>query len=137
MHREDWTIRAQASNDDRNEITDCVTGIIFLGTPFRGSDAQSYAKTIGKILSLVGQGNSKIYEVIAPQSQALKDQLHDFVRIVIRQAIPICCFFELHKSNLSRIVKSPLGYRVRIRPLFLTNVCSVIWHLQVKEGRHY
>ena len=125
-HREDLTVRAQASNDDRKEITDCITdcitGIIFLGTPFRGSAAQSYAKTIGNILSVLGQGNSSIYDVIALQSQALKDQLNDFVRIVNRQAIPVFCFFEQHKANLSRILRNPIKHYVSMRTLLLTNV---------------
>ena len=111
-------IGVQASSDDRRGITDCITGIIFLGTPFRGSDAQSYAKTIGNILSVLGQGNSKIYEVIAPQFQTLKDQLNDFVRIVNRQAIPIFCFFEQHKSNLSKILKNPIRHYVSNRSCF-------------------
>lgn len=116
-HREDWAIGEQASDGNRKEITDCITGIVFLGTPFRGSGAQSYAKTIGNILSVLGQGNSKIYDVIAPHSQVLKDQLNDFVRIVNRQAIPTFCFFELHKSNLSKIIKVPIEHHVSIIPL--------------------
>ena len=135
-HREDWAVSVQSSNDDRKDFTDCITGIIFLGTPFRGSAAQSYAKTIGNILSVVGQGNSKIYEVISLQSQALKDQLNDFVRIVNRQAIPIFCFFEQHKANLSRILKSPMKHNVSMKPLLSTNVSSVVWNLQIKKTRH-
>ena len=134
-HREDWAIGVQASNDHRKEITDCITGIVFLGTPFRGSAAQSYAKTIGNILSLLGQGNSKIYDAIALQSQALKDQLNDFVRIVNRQAIPIFCFFEQHRSNLSRIVKSPIKYYVSIRSCYSSTLVP-FFGIQVEDRRH-
>ena len=132
-HREDWTVRASDSNDNHKDITDCITGIIFLGTPFRGSDSQSYARTIGTILSVLGKANAKIYDVIAPNSQALKDQLNDFVRIVNRQSMPIFCFFEQHKANLSRILGTSLAHYVSIRPLLLINVSPVVWHLQVKK----
>ncbi|KAL9138621.1 MAG: hypothetical protein Q9175_000130 [Cornicularia normoerica] len=89
-HREDWAIGEQASDGNRKEITDCITGIVFLGTPFRG------------------QGNSKIYDVIAPHSQVLKDQLNDFELIVNEDQATIDGFsklglaanhFDMHKYS--------------------------------------
>ena len=130
-------VTAPASNDNHKEITDCITGIIFLGTPFRGSDSQSYAKTIGNILSVLGQANAKIYDVIAPNSQALKDQLHDFVRIVNRQAIPIYCYFEQHKANLSKILGNPIAHYVSTRPLLLIKFLPLFGIFKLKKTDVY
>ena len=51
--------------------------------------------------------------MVSPHSQALKDQLNDFVRIINRQHIPSFCFFEKQKSDVGRIIKSPLVRLVR------------------------
>ena len=91
---------------ESRDIVDCIAGILFLGTPFRGSKAQTYAKIIGSIFSYMERGNAKIYDLTEPKSQEQRDQLNNFVRIVNRQAIPICCFYEKHKSDLARIIKA-------------------------------
>ena len=112
MHREDWIVTSRSSNQEAKDIVDCIAGIIFLGTPFRGSKAQSYAKLIGNIMSHFNRGNSKIYELTDAKSQEQKDQLNNFVRVINRQAIPICCFYEQHKSELSRVLmKAPTSIK--------------------------
>ena len=112
-HREDWTVVTQGTQDQGKDIVDCVAGIIFLGTPFKASEAQSYAKIIGNILSLVDRGSSAIYETTP---QALREQRRDFVRIVNRQHIPLCCFFEQHRSNIGRVLGSPIRHYVSLPP---------------------
>ena len=104
-HREDWTVVTQGTQDQGKDIVDCVAGVIFLGTPFGASEAQSYAKIIENILSLVDRGSLTIYETTP---QALREQRRDFVRIFNRQHIPFCCFFEQHKSNIGRVLGSPI-----------------------------
>ena len=112
-HREDWIFATQATQDQGKDIVDCVAGIVFLGTPFRASEAQSYAKTIGNILALAGRGSSAIYETTP---QALREQRRDFVRIVNRQHIPLCCFYEQHKSDILRVLRSPFKFSVSVAP---------------------
>lgn len=89
-----------------------MMGIVFLGTPFRGSGAHNYAETVGKLLSLVDYGNAEIYNMVSPSSHYLKDQLDDFVYIVKQNFIPIFCFYEQHKSNINRYAKMPLTKHV-------------------------
>ena len=112
-HREDWIVATQATQDQVKDIVDCIAGIIFLGTPFRASESQSYARTIGNILSLAGRGSSAIYETTP---QALREQRRDFVRIVNRQHIPLCCFYEQHKSDIGRVLRSPIKLPVSEAP---------------------
>ena len=113
LFREDWKVQTESSDRHAGDLIHCISGIIFLGTPFRGSEAQKYADIIGNILSGLGLGNSKVYEMVSPHSQALKDQLNDFVRIINHQGIPTFCFFEKQKSDVGRIIKSPLSRSVR------------------------
>ena len=57
-------------------------------------------------MSHFDRGNAKIYDLTEPKSQEQRDQLNNFVRIVNRQAIPIFCFYETHKSDLVRIIRA-------------------------------
>ena len=108
LHSQDWTVVPRSSTQDARDMVHCIAGIVFLGTPFRGSKAQTYAKIIGTIMShLNDRGNSKIYDLTDAKSQEQKDQLHNFVHIAFHQAIPICCFYEQHKSDLTRILRAP------------------------------
>ena len=110
-HREDWTVVTQGTQDQGKDIVDCVAGVIFIGTPLGASEAQSYAKIIENILSLVDRGSLTIYETTP---QALRVQRRDFVCIFNCQHIPLCCFFEQHKSNIGRVLGSPIRHYVSL-----------------------
>ena len=68
------------------------------------TDLYTSAKMIGTIMSHFDRGNSKIYDLTDAKSQEQRDQLNNFVRIINRQAIPIFCFYETHKSDLIKII---------------------------------
>ena len=70
------------------------------------ADLKTSAKMIGTIMSHFDRGNAKIYELTDAKSQEQRDQHNNFVRIINRQAIPIFCFYETHKSDLVRIIRA-------------------------------
>ena len=69
------------------------------------TDLNTSAKMIGTIMSHFDRGNAKIYDLTDAKSQEQRDQLNNFVRIINRQAIPILCLYETHKSDLARIIR--------------------------------
>ena len=108
-----WSVPSLKADDHSKSVLDCVAGMLFLGTPFTTSKAQTYAKLIGNILAFIGKGNSEIYDM---RPHELKDLRHWFVRIVNEQAIPVFFFFEQEKSNIGRIIDSPISHNVRTTP---------------------
>ena len=108
-----WFVLSINADDYRKSVLDCVAGILFLGTPFTASKAQTYAKLIGNTMAFFGKGNSQIYDMSAHELSELR---HWFVRIVNEQSIPVFFFFEREKSNIGRIIDSPISHNVRTAP---------------------
>lgn len=79
---------------------------MFLGTPHRGSNSHSKASVIASIAAAVSLGeHSSLLKAVDKDSEMLADLLHDFTRTVNTISIPIFCFFEQHKSEVSKVLK--------------------------------
>jgi len=99
-------VSAKLHEEDYPCIVRSVAGIIFLGTPHRGSNSQSKASLIASIASAVSLGeHSSLLKVVEKDSEMLVDLLHDFTRTVNTISIPLFCFFEQHKSDIAKILR--------------------------------
>ena len=98
-----------------------MAGIIFLGTPHRGSQTQSKASIIAKIASILGQGEqSSLLKAVEKDSEMLNDLVHDFTRVVNKASIELFCFFEQQKSDVTKILKPKSSFRpeYRVRTMY-------------------
>jgi len=98
-------VDAKLSPEDYPGIITSTTGIIFLGTPHRGSQSQPKAELIATIASAAGLGEkSSLLRTLQPDSEALNDLLYDFSRVVNIASIPLFCFFEQRKSAVAKAI---------------------------------
>ena len=99
-------VSAKLHEEDYPSIIRSVAGVVFLGTPHRGSGSQSKASVIASIASAVSLGeHSSLLKVVEKDSEMLVDLLHDFTRTVNTMSIPLFCFFEQHKSDIAKVLK--------------------------------
>ncbi|MCJ1472419.1 hypothetical protein MMC13_001067 [Lambiella insularis] len=99
-------VSAKLHEEDYPNIIRSVAGVIFLGTPHRGSNSQSKASVIASIASAISYGeHSSLLKVVEKDSEMLADLLHDFTRTVNTVSIPVFCFFEQHRSDVGKILK--------------------------------
>ncbi|KAL8937621.1 MAG: hypothetical protein Q9216_004336 [Gyalolechia sp. 2 TL-2023] len=99
-------VSAKLHEEDYPSVIKTVAGIVFLGTPHRGSNSQSKASVIASIASSVALGeHSSLLKVLDKDSEILTDLLHDFTRTVGAIGIPLFCFFEQHKSDVSKVLR--------------------------------
>ncbi|KAI4194041.1 MAG: hypothetical protein LQ346_003773 [Caloplaca aetnensis] len=99
-------VSAKLHEEDYPSVIRSVAGVIFLGTPHRGSNSQSKASVLASIASSVALGeHSNLLKVLDKDSETLADLLHDFTRTVNTIAIPLFCFFEQHKSDIAKVLK--------------------------------
>jgi hypothetical protein len=99
-------ILAKLHDEDFPDILRYAAGVVFLGTPHKGSRTQSKEAIIANIASMFGQAESKnLLGAVEKDSDMLNDLVHDFTRVVNKAAIPLFCFFEQRKSNLARLFK--------------------------------
>ncbi|MCJ1269015.1 hypothetical protein MMC22_008903 [Lobaria immixta] len=99
-------VSAKLHEEDYLSVIRSVAGVIFLGTPHRGSNSQSKASVIASIASAVSLGeHSSLLKAVDKDSEMLADLLHDFTRTVNTMSIPLFCFFEQHKSDVAKVLK--------------------------------
>ncbi|KAK2589758.1 hypothetical protein QQS21_012564 [Conoideocrella luteorostrata] len=104
--------------DSEREFTylpNLVTGLVFLGSPFRGSEMQRYASFAARIMFLAGS-HTGIIDDLGYDSPATTDKLHSFCRLRERMCIPVSCFFELYATNYGKRISIPLPFEGIVVP---------------------
>ncbi|KAF3482081.1 uncharacterized protein GIQ15_04840 [Arthroderma uncinatum] len=80
-------------------IFDCTKGIIFIGTPHKGSWMASWAKIPASALGLINSGNKALLDVLQTDNQLLESVQVRFWSMIreVREAgrrLEVTCFFE-------------------------------------------
>ncbi|ETS84294.1 hypothetical protein PFICI_02319 [Pestalotiopsis fici W106-1] len=86
---------------DYRSVIEATTGLIFLGTPFRGSKMQPLAVFAAALMTPMGS-HSGIVKNLGYDDVDLHDNLHDFCRLCNRLSLTSCCFFELDSTDYGR-----------------------------------
>jgi hypothetical protein len=79
-------------------ILDSISGIVFLGSPLRGSRLQPVGSVIATAAGVVGYGDSHLFKDLDAQERSLIDLLKEFTEILTSHSISAYCFFEQHKT---------------------------------------
>jgi pimeloyl-ACP methyl ester carboxylesterase len=81
-------------------IFDCVKGVIFMGTPHKGSWMADWAKIPVSALGIVKSTNSSLLQLLETKDNQFLESLHVRFLAMVRQqreagrALEITCFFE-------------------------------------------
>ncbi|KAI0898840.1 hypothetical protein F4806DRAFT_455761 [Annulohypoxylon nitens] len=103
------------NDPDLNQIEKHTVGILFLGTPHRGSDLAPLAKALSNIVQASGKG---IINVLEKDSAVLADLEDSFTQWYDRNRArcELCCFFEELESRGIGIVVKPESAIIAGRP---------------------
>lgn len=81
-------------------MIDCITACVFLSTPFRGSEAQPWAKLVGRVGNVLGQAKyTSLLGTLKAGSTELDDLRDEFLTDVGSTSIDVECYFELERTN--------------------------------------
>ena len=98
---------ARAHEDDWPGIFVSTTGLVFLGTPFRGAEGMSQTEMLVAARSEYHDDDiqPEILRILEPENEFLQDLVDQFGKIR-RNAhkAQVACFYELKSSNVGRIV---------------------------------
>ncbi|KAF8458482.1 hypothetical protein BGX38DRAFT_570899 [Terfezia claveryi] len=91
------------AREEYQHIASSVCGIVFLGTPFRGSKASSWGVTITNCASVLGLGSdNRLLKTLKEGSERLDILLKDFLRIAKTYDMRLECFYETKRSSLGK-----------------------------------
>lgn len=97
---------ARHARDPRlGEIYASTIGVIFLGTPHRGSPQATLGQAAARFTArlFAAGSNMQVLEFLSPNSHALDKQMYDFV--TVSSHLPVVCFHEeLNTGRLGLIV---------------------------------
>ncbi|KAI1172200.1 hypothetical protein F4777DRAFT_582141 [Nemania sp. FL0916] len=81
-----------------NSLLDHVVGLVFLGTPFRGTKWQLFLNALTQIM-LPASSHDGIVRELKFDDSRLADKLHYFCRLINKVSMPVACFFELYETD--------------------------------------
>ncbi|TRX88401.1 hypothetical protein FHL15_010714 [Xylaria flabelliformis] len=82
-------------NEEYPHISECLAGVIFLGSPMKSSRDQSNASLIASIASsMYGSDYLTTMKTVETDSETLGDILNEFTRVANAYPIPVSCFYE-------------------------------------------
>lgn len=82
-------------------LLDKTAGLVFLGTPFRGTKWQALADAIAWIMRPAGS-HRNVIEVLGYDEPVLRDKLDSFCRLRNTLSIPVACFYELYETDCGK-----------------------------------
>ncbi|KGQ02380.1 hypothetical protein BBAD15_g12409 [Beauveria bassiana D1-5] len=91
-----------ASDDSRYEsLLKTTAGLVFLGTPFRGSKWQPLANALAQLMGPAGS-HSGITRELGFDEPALRDRVHRFCKLCNKLSTAVACFSELYETDYGR-----------------------------------
>ncbi|WQF87977.1 Putative alpha/beta hydrolase-1, NACHT nucleoside triphosphatase [Colletotrichum destructivum] len=121
-----------ASVEDKYKgVLGATAGVVFLGTPFRGTKWQPFLDFLAQLMAPAGshRGVTRELEYDGPE---LRDRLHRFCRLRNMLSMPVSCFFELFETDYGRRLGLPprKGMVIMRDPVNVKNPFS---HLQIVD----
>jgi hypothetical protein len=100
-------LQAHNSSTEWQNIFQSTTGLIFLGTPFRGAEGLSQSEMLQAALSQYDERevHAPKMEILDPGNELLQDLVDNFGQIRSQPyRAEVACFYELEPSDIGALV---------------------------------
>jgi hypothetical protein len=87
-------VSATRQNSEYGRIADSTVGVVFLGTPHRGSKAAAWGRLITCLAPPGFTTEDRLLKALEEGSDSLRDRLHEFSSWLFSQSLPVVCGFE-------------------------------------------
>ena len=78
-------------------------GVIFLGTPHRGTQARKWGEYVARTAKALGfRSDDTILRDLREDSEGLRDLLYEFTLWTNRSQLKLVCFFEQHETDYGK-----------------------------------
>lgn len=122
--------RAAQEGSNYRQILLSTVGVVFLATPFRGSDAARQAQwqvVVGGIMG--GQTSERLIDALNKNDRELQKLTQSFAELARSSSVqlPLYCFYETKKTEMLRRLLSPS---------WATSLSTALGHRTYKIVRH-
>ncbi|KAH6970504.1 hypothetical protein BKA56DRAFT_678495 [Ilyonectria sp. MPI-CAGE-AT-0026] len=91
-----------ANDEDKYKyLPEATVGVVFLGTPLRGTKWQPFVDSLAQLMGPAGS-HSGITKELGFDQPELRDRLHRFCQLRNRLSTPVSCFSELYETDYGR-----------------------------------
>lgn len=101
---------ASTSHSDYKHILNSTVGVVFLGTPFRGSDGTWAAQTRVQVAKIVGNHASDTLLSVLEKKSGIRNEIrHEFVKLLRshwKGESRIVCFYETRETSVYKAIVS-------------------------------
>ncbi|KAK4680131.1 hypothetical protein QC764_0041900 [Podospora pseudoanserina] len=97
--------RAAQEGSDYRHILLSTVGVVFLATPFQGSDAAQQARWQVLVAGIMGeQASDQLIQDLEQKHDFVRQRIQKFTEIANAEAVrlPLYCFFEMKKTEMLR-----------------------------------
>jgi pimeloyl-ACP methyl ester carboxylesterase len=107
---EQAVVKANSSSNMYRYIVELIGGVVFLGTPHRGSKSQKWGSILAHLAKLIELGETTLMADVDEKSTKIFDLVFEFMRVMIRLDLvwnnAAMCFCENLPTNyLRRVVR--------------------------------
>ena len=96
-------VSAGSSGGEFQYLALSTVGIIFLGTPHRGTPAAKWGEIVATSAKALGLGSEdSIFKNLREDAETLRDLLYEFTLWANRASLKIVCFFEQHQTDYGK-----------------------------------
>ena len=96
-------VSANHHREDFQYLALSTVGIIFLGTPHRGTQAARWGEFVARIGKRLGLGaETSILRDLQADSENLSDLLYDFTLWANRARLSLVCYFEQYATDYGK-----------------------------------
>ena len=96
-------------------LTLSTVGIVFLGTPHRGTNAATWGSIVATSAKVLGFGTEdSIMKDLREDSETSRDLLYEFTLWANRALLTVLCFFEQHETDYGERIG--VTWRQLVRP---------------------
>lgn len=96
-------VSAISHNGNFQYLALSTVGIVFLGTPHRGTQATKWGEFVARSGNLLGLGvETSILKDLRADSENLRDLLYEFTLWANRALLSLVCYFEQHATDYGK-----------------------------------
>ena len=96
-------VSANSQGDSFHHLSLSTVGVVFLGTPHRGTEAAKWGQIVATAAKALGFGfEDSILKDIRKDSEHSRDLLYEFTLWANRASLTLICFFEQHETDYGK-----------------------------------